>query len=338
MDDKTRGVGDQPEDLSGWSAETTRNLDTAGTYPSAPATSSRRPARTTSRTSGTRGSGDAPLDRETDIRTRELQAEIADTREDMAETIEAIQDRLRPGNIVSNATERVKNATTDKVRHVAESAGDTAHDLMDRTRSGAADIVEGARQNPMPALMIGAGVAWLLMDRSRKGDGYARASQRTWSSYRTPRYGADELTPRYRANHVAAGTAVDLSEANYSDVDYRQSGTGSARGTMGDMSSRAGEMADDARYALRRTTRNAQNGLQRLLRDNPLLVGAAAVLVGAAVGAALPETERENELLGETRDSVVNQAKDAAREAASTVQEVATDAANTVTERLTDKS
>lgn len=334
MDDKTRGVGGQPEDLSGWSAETTRNLDTAGTSPSAPATSSRRPAKTTSRTSSTRGSGDAPLDRETDIRTRELQAEIADTRDDMAETIEAIQDRLRPGNIVSNATDRVKTATTEKVRNVAESAGDTAHDLMDRTRHGAADIVEGARQNPMPALMIGAGVAWLLMDRSHKNE--TRGSQRTWSSYRTPRYSADDVTPRYRANHVAAGTAVDLSEANYSDIDYRQGSTGSARGTMSDMSSRAGDMADDARYALRRTTRNAQNGLQRLLRDNPLLVGAAAVLVGAAVGAALPETERENELLGETRDSVVNQAKDAARDAASTVQEVATDAASQVTERLTD--
>ena len=43
----------------------------------------------------------------------------------------------------------------------------------------------------------------------------------------------------------------------------------------------------------RQTVRRAQNGLQRLMRQNPLLVGAAAMLVGAAVGAALPETEKE---------------------------------------------
>lgn len=53
------------------------------------------------------------------------------------------------------------------------------------------------------------------------------------------------------------------------------------------------------------TARKAQNQMRRMLRENPLMVGAAAIVVGAAVGMALPETERENELMGEARDSVV---------------------------------
>jgi hypothetical protein len=83
----------------------------------------------------------------------------------------------------------------------------------------------------------------------------------------------------------------------------------------------------------RDTARRVQNGFQRLLQDNPLLVGAAAVLVGAAVGAAVPETESENRLMGEARDTVVDRAQEMAKSAANTVQEVATDAIDEVSER-----
>jgi hypothetical protein len=43
----------------------------------------------------------------------------------------------------------------------------------------------------------------------------------------------------------------------------------------------------------------------------------------AAVGGALPQTEKENELMGEARDQMVQRAQGAAREAADSVREVA---------------
>jgi hypothetical protein len=115
-------------------------------------------------------------------------------------------------------------------------------------------------------------------------------------------------------------------------VDYGATG-GHARDSAS-VTERARFAAQEGYESARRSTYRAQNQLQRILRDNPLLVGAAAVVVGAAVGAALPETERENELMGETRESVVNRAQDVARNAASTVQEVAKDAASQVAERV----
>lgn len=354
MDDKTRGLGDR-DDMTGWSAETTRNLETANPTASTRPASARTPATPTTRpAAGTRRTAkgdDEGLDVETDMRTRELQAEIADTREDMAETIDAIQDRLRPANLVSGATEQVKTAATQKIRNVAESAGDTAQNLMHQTRRGAADVVEGARRNPMPALMIGAGVAWLLMDRSKDNDRtYAHYNARREPSWRSggtqARYGYgqssvygagyDRSTGGYATNHVAAGTGVDLTEPQYADVDDRYMNDTPEYGSNRAWGSSASDMGSQARETLSRTSRNAQNGLQRLLRDNPLLVGAAAVLVGAAVGAALPETERENQLMGEARDSVMTQAQDMARDAASTVQEVASDAVQKVTDRASE--
>lgn len=51
-----------------------------------------------------------------------------------------------------------------------------------------------------------------------------------------------------------------------------------------------------------------------LLTTNPMMAGVAAIALGAIVGALIPETQKEHELLGETRDRLAQRAKDAARE------------------------
>ena len=73
--------------------------------------------------------------------------------------------------------------------------------------------------------------------------------------------------------------------------------------------------------SVRRTGQQAQAHVQRMASDNPLLVGAGALLIGAAFGLALPETERENALMGETRDSLVDRAQQMASDAAGRIQE-----------------
>ena len=66
------------------------------------------------------------------------------------------------------------------------------------------------------------------------------------------------------------------------------------------------------------------------MRENPLVAGAAAAVIGAVVGIALPETERENEWLGDAKETVMDRAQDVAREAATAVQEAAGDMAGEV--------
>jgi hypothetical protein len=62
-------------------------------------------------------------------------------------------------------------------------------------------------------------------------------------------------------------------------------------------------------------------------------MGAAAAVVGALVGMAVPETDRENEWLGETRDSMVEDVQQTVRETVSKVQDAATNAVNLVTDQ-----
>jgi hypothetical protein len=65
-----------------------------------------------------------------------------------------------------------------------------------------------------------------------------------------------------------------------------------------------------------------------MVQENPLLVGAGALMLGVAFGMAVPESETENELMGEARDTMVERARDMARDAASQVQDAAGAVAN----------
>jgi hypothetical protein len=245
----------------------------------------------------------------------------------MSETIDAIQEKLRPGNIVAGATDRVKNATTERVRKMAGSASETAQGAMESTREMAGNLAEGARQNAIPAAMIGIGVAWLLIDRfrDRRDRDWRQYESRGYaSSYRTPGYyGGDEY---YRAR-ASSPYGTGYSEYGSSDYDAENR-------TPADYEEGLSSRVEDVRERALRTGRRARGGFERLLHSNPLMVGAAALAVGAAVGLALPETERENEWMGEARDNVVERAQDLARNAATRAQDAVGDAATEVASRV----
>lgn len=54
----------------------------------------------------------------------------------------------------------------------------------------------------------------------------------------------------------------------------------------------------------------AQRFLHRQLEDNPLLVAAVAGAIGGVLAGTVPSTDREDEMLGETRDRLMGSARD----------------------------
>ena len=328
MDDTSRGLGD--DEMEGRGDETTRGYASGDATTPGPRTVStrakssgrRRPAG--SPTTATPNEETEGLDPDSHRRTKEIRAEIEQTREDMSETIDAIQEKLRPGNVVAEATERVKNATTERVRNMVDSASQTAQGAMDRTRHMAGDLMDTGPQTAIPAAMIGIGAAWLLIDRLRNRD------REYDSAYRRDYRASGSWKPQYgeygSEAYGAEGYRYDSGE---------QSGMGE---TVNRVSERASEAASQARYAAMRTSRRARNQFQRLLLDNPLMIGAAAVVIGAAVGLALPETERENEWMGEAKENLVDKAQDMARTAATRAQEAAGDLAGEVAAQVVSGS
>lgn len=73
-----------------------------------------------------------------------------------------------------------------------------------------------------------------------------------------------------------------------------------------------GEARDKAHHAaqsLRQRAHRTRMGAQELFDDNPLAVGAMAVAAGALLGALLPETRREDEMMGNARDRLRDRAE-----------------------------
>ena len=313
MDEQNPRLGG--EYVSGRTDERTRGLDPAETS----GRSAARPAGSSSYGASTPGIATVDRAGQTatipEPRTRELRAEIEQTRGELSETVNAIQERLRPANIAADAKEKVKAVARERARDVTES-----------------EPVQYVRANPIATTMIGIGIAGVAMlafgGRDHRSYGRARRNRDGW---RTPSRGRTQYSAAYsgyEANVYAAGAAAEEYAPEVSRRAYDEAGRG-----YGVRSRDYGE--DDERTgdgsSWRRQYESGQY-LQRTWHENPLVIGAASAVIGALVGLAVPESERENQLMGEARDSVVETAQESVRDKVNQVQQAATDAVNTVKE------
>jgi ElaB/YqjD/DUF883 family membrane-anchored ribosome-binding protein len=174
--------------------------------------------------------------------------------------------------------------------------------------------METVRANPVPAALTGLGLTWLFMSARRGSSGQTRYRSRVYDYDYPPRY-EDRTT-----STPSAGRAVERARDKVGETaSQAQDRAGQVASQAQDQVSRLG---DQAQYQ----TRRAGDEFQRVLRENPLTVGALAAGVGAAVGLAVPQTTKEHEVMGEARDTVVEKAQEKAEEAQEKVQRVAEEA------------
>src|SRR5215210_1168388 len=94
-----------------------------------------------------------------------IEAEIEATRQEMSETIEAIEERLAPEHLVEQATDAVRELAGQATTAVREATADKAGQIARQTRETAprvrGDLVSTITHNPVPAALIAIGVGWL---------------------------------------------------------------------------------------------------------------------------------------------------------------------------------
>jgi hypothetical protein len=74
---------------------------------------------------------------------------------------------------------------------------------------------------------------------------------------------------------------------------------------------------------MRSQGRQAKNRLLEAFYQQPIALGAIGIAVGAAIGGALPRTRTEDEVMGETRDQLLQKAEEVGREGLARVQKTA---------------
>jgi len=86
----------------------------------------------------------------------------------MTETINALQERLSPGRVMTHAKETVKEATIGRMKNLAQKASNTAGDFARQTSAMRAGIVHTAKDNPIPLALVGVAATWLLVRALRR--------------------------------------------------------------------------------------------------------------------------------------------------------------------------
>ena len=214
-----------------------------------------------------------------------IEREIDATRADMRATLEALERRF--------SFDRLVDLTIGRVR---ERGGEFAGNLTD-----------AATRNPLPLLLTSVGLGWMMLT-SRRG---SSASDDAWRSDSNRRRRTDDLRDRAGELRDRAAEAADRAHgAMDSTRETLKDAEQSSRETMEQTAESLRSSASRAAEVTREQAELARERFDRLLHDQPLMLGALGLAAGAIIGALLPATEHEDRLLGEMRRKVV---KDAAR-------------------------
>ena len=73
-------------------------------------------------------------------------------------------------------------------------------------------------------------------------------------------------------------------------------------------------------------------GFWQMMESNPVAVGALGAVLGGVAGLLIPETEKEHQLMGETRDRVIGSVQEMAGETVAKAQRVAEEAGRSAME------
>lgn len=133
-----------------------------------------------------------------------------------------------------------------------------------------------------------------------------------------------------KASETASQVASRASETA-SQVANRASETASslqakASEMTSNLQSTVSEQADYLSQQGQYQAERAKQTFQHTLEQNPMAVGAVALVAGAAIGLMLPITQKEDELMGEARDRLLHQAQDKAKETLKMVEDRAGEA------------
>lgn len=263
------------------------------------------------------------------VETDRIEADISASRHRLSDTLDALGHKLSPGQML------------DEVLGLAQG----------QAGKFAAKLGTQIRDNPLPTVLIAAGIGMLMMNRRHVGD---QMSDDDWHSER-----------RYRALEEARWNTARLSGETDEAYDQRVH-TAYARAldmkqmageAVHDFQARVSHAVDGARHAatnvrermstalsntshamqskamhLGHQVSNVRHSAEHLYQDTPLAAGAIALAVGALIGSAAPLSGVERRGLSGVADKAMRTSADLANRAADKASQLSQKVADDVRE------
>lgn len=241
-----------------------------------------------------------------------------------------------------------------------ESVNEMSHKVADTTKEAGSSLVDLVRQHPLPAALIGAGIALLAAGsgvgvrerhRDEGEDGYTSYGSRygygegDYTGYVRPGDGRETSSGYPNTDYAPRryGGKRDFESYGAYDSGYdignaEAVSSGAARASWSPEPSEA--LHDWNQRESSTATRSgpsvgaAGRGLASFVEDQPLIAGLITLALGAFLGLLFPSTKREDELMGSARDHLAEQAREAAERAREAAQKTFEEARETAKEEF----
>lgn len=222
--------------------------------------------------------------------SREIEQDIRARRDKMDRTLDELGDRLTLRSLVNSALEWWDGPPAGNQATLA-------------TRKACTTLARQIKHHPMPSLLIGGGIAWLIADSADEGDP---------SSNRLAQFPPEDGKDPHGSS--LAGSIGHAKDAAESAVDTVKEKLSAYSDTASEMTHRA---LDRSKSTAHRLTREIAHGYEtgtrsfsRAVEHSPLGVGVAFAALGALVGLALPHSRKEGELMGGKSEALLDAAKE----------------------------
>lgn len=269
--------------------------------------------------------------------TEQLERDTERTRLELANTIGELCSRLTPGQVLDEMLDYASDG-----------------DVADYLRSFKRQIIN----NPLPLGLMGASMAWLVVASAfgRRGDGRtsraraadlaadarARGSDPAGSVQAaaadmaaSARQAVNDLGDRATEVRVdATNWTVEVAQdtrAAAARVGNRMRDAASTAGTrlaaagdtIADSANRRTEAIGRVASEIGRNSRAASRAMSDFGHEQPLIVAAAGLVLGAIIGAVLPSTETEDRLIGDSSDAAKEKLREMAGEQYAKAKDIA---------------
>lgn len=237
------------------------------------------------------------LEYESEKSPEQIEREIDAQRASIGNIVDRLESKFTPGQMIDQAWGMMQNNGTTFLSNLGTSV----------------------RNNPVPAVLTSVGLLWLMMSQNRPP--VAQPGYRT---------GPDQNKVGEWADGLADG--IDSARDHlHQTADSLKGGYQSLKGKVASVGDNVGSATESVSHAMHeasdRLTRNSQvlgQQFSHLLKEQPLMVAAAGIALGAMIGAALPTTSTEQRYMGRTSAGLVDKVKQQAQEGYEAVRDTIT--------------